>query len=174
VTTWDPHVSEVSSARCEAVRLHAGAHGSVVHCTVMRAPGLSGGNAQLGRAESKENWTGLRIAGPCAMSPFFYFILFSALFPNLNLNSNLNSSFYGSSPQIIFVRLGVLILNIFIYIYIIYIFISPLLFFLFLNPNFNLGFKPTSSNYYLIIFILIILFNAQTYKLQHDAFFSFV
>jgi hypothetical protein len=118
VTTWDPHVSEVSSARCEAVRLHAGAHGSVVHCTVMRAPGLSGGNAQLGRAESKENWTGLRIAGPCAMSPFFYFILFSALFPNLNLNSNLNSSFYGSSPQIIFVRLGVLILNIFIYIYI--------------------------------------------------------
>jgi hypothetical protein len=57
---------------------------------------------------------------------------------------------------------------------IIYIFISPLLFFLFLNPNFNLGFKPTSSNYYLIIFILIILFNAQTYKLQHDAFFSFV
>jgi hypothetical protein len=34
----------------------------------------------------------------------------------------------------------------------------------FQNPNFELGFNPTSSNYYLIIIILIILFNAQTYK----------
>jgi hypothetical protein len=41
----------------------------------------------------------------------------------------------------------------------------------FQNPNFNLGLTPTSSNYYLIIFILITLFNAQTYKLQHDAYF---
>ena len=32
----------------------------------------------------------------------------------------------------------------------------------------NLGFK-LSSNYYLIIIILVILFNAQTNKLQHDA-----
>jgi hypothetical protein len=34
----------------------------------------------------------------------------------------------------------------------------------FQNPNFNLGFYSTSSNYYLIIIIFIILFNAQTYK----------
>ena len=42
----------------------------------------------------------------------------------------------------------------YLFIYIIYIFIS-LLFFLFSNPNFNLGFNPTSSHYH-IIFILII------------------
>jgi hypothetical protein len=38
---------------------------------------------------------------------------------------------------------------------------------------FNLGFNSISSNYYLIIISIIILFNAQTYKLQHDAFFYF-
>jgi hypothetical protein len=76
---------------------------------------------------------------------FFYpfSILFSipfSLFPSLNLNSNL----YGSSLQLIFVNLVVLTLDIFIYIYIIYIFII-FLFFLFSNPNFNLGFNPTSD-----------------------------
>ena len=34
---------------------------------------------------------------------------------------------------------------------------------------FNLGFNSTSSNYYLIIINIIILFNAQT-KIQYDAF----
>jgi hypothetical protein len=49
------------------------------------------------------------------------------------------------------------------------------LFFLFFqNPIFKLGFNSTSSNYYFIIINIIILFNAQTYKLQHDAFLSFV
>jgi hypothetical protein len=70
--------------------------------------------------------------------------------------------------EIINTNFGDIFRYIYIYIYIIYIFIS-LLFFLFSNPNFNLGFNPTSSNYYLIIIILIILFNAQTYKLQQDA-----
>jgi hypothetical protein len=35
----------------------------------------------------------------------------------------------------------------------------------------SLGFNSTSRNYYIIIINLIILFNAQSYKLQHDAFF---
>jgi hypothetical protein len=48
-------------------------------------------------------------------------------------------------------------------IYFLYTFIS-FLFFLFPNLDFHLGFNPTSSNYYLITIILIILFNAQTYK----------
>jgi hypothetical protein len=72
------------------------------------------------------------------------------------------------------VKLEVLILGIFIYIYIYYLYFHNLYFlllsfFLFSNPNFYLWFNPTSSNYYLIIIILIILFNAQTYKLQQDA-----
>jgi hypothetical protein len=37
------------------------------------------------------------------------------------------------------------------------------------NPIFDLGFNSTSSNYYLIIINIIILFNAQT-KIQYDAF----
>ena len=39
----------------------------------------------------------------------------------------------------------------------------------FQNPIFDLGFNSTSSNYYLIIINIIILFNAQT-KIQYDAF----
>jgi hypothetical protein len=57
----------------------------------------------------------------------------------------------------------IIILFIFFYI------ISLLL--IFKNPRFNLGLNSTSSNYYLITINIIILFNAQTYKLQHDAFF---
>jgi hypothetical protein len=63
----------------------------------------------------------------------------------------------------------IIILFIYFFIYI----ISLLL--LFKNPRFNLGLNSTSSNYYLITINIIILFNAQTHKLQHDAFFlSFV
>jgi hypothetical protein len=57
-------------------------------------------------------------------------------------------------------------------IFILFIFLYPSSSSHFQNPNFNfLGFNSTSSNYYLIIINIIILFNAQTYKLQHDAFF---
>jgi hypothetical protein len=42
-------------------------------------------------------------------------------------------------------------------------------FFIFQNPIFDLGFNSTSSNYYLIIINIIILFNAHT-KIQYDAF----
>jgi hypothetical protein len=75
-------------------------------------------------------WAEFRYCRPGKPSPFL-FILFSALSPNLNLNSNLNSSFYGSSPQIIFVRLKILIFENFNFI--IYIFIS-FFFFSFSKP----------------------------------------
>jgi hypothetical protein len=73
------------------------------------------------------------------------------------------------------VKLGVLILDIylFIYIYIYCLYFHSLYLFLISNPNFNLGLTLTSSNYYLIFFILTILFNAQTYKLQYDAFYFY-
>jgi hypothetical protein len=58
--------------------------------------------------------------GPTAHSSLLYF--FFSLFPHLDLNSNLNSNFYGSSLQLIFVKLGVLILNIYLFIYILFIF----------------------------------------------------
>jgi hypothetical protein len=51
-------------------------------------------------------------------------------------------------------------LRIFIFLY---FYIIPLLL-IFKTLFSNLGFNQTSNNYYLIIFILIILFNAQTYK----------
>jgi hypothetical protein len=55
----------------------------------------------------------------------------------------------------LYCEIKVPILEIFLDTYVIYIFIS-FLFFLFSNPNFNLGFNPTSSDYYIIIIILII------------------
>jgi hypothetical protein len=53
-------------------------------------------------------------------------------------------------------KLGVLILDIFIYIYTIYIFIT-LLFFLFSNPNVHLGFNPTYSHSYIINILIIFI-----------------
>jgi hypothetical protein len=67
-----------------------------------------------------------------------------------------------------FVQLKVISLSIFIFF--IYFYIIPLLL-IFKTLFSNLGFNSTSSNYYIIIINLIILSNAQTYKLQHDAFF---
>jgi hypothetical protein len=70
-----------------------------------------------------------------------------------------------------FVQLKVISLRIFIFLY---FYVIPL-FLIFKTLFSNLGFNSTSSNYYIIIINLIILFNAQTYKLQHDALFlSFV
>jgi hypothetical protein len=66
-----------------------------------------------------------------------------------------------------FAQLKVISLRIFIFLY---FYIIPLLL-IFKTLFSNLGFNSTSSNYYIIIINLIILFNAQTYKLQHDAFF---
>jgi hypothetical protein len=64
----------------------------------------------------------------------FYFLLFSLFSPfrNLNLNSNLISSFCGSSLQFFVVKLEVLIWR-HLSIYIIYLFIS---FFLSFSPHF--------------------------------------
>jgi hypothetical protein len=70
-----------------------------------------------------------------------------------------------------FVQLKVISLRIFIFLY---FYVIPL-FLIFKTLFSHLGFNSTSSNYYIIIINLIILFNAQTYKLQHDALFlSFV
>jgi hypothetical protein len=69
----------------------------------------------------------------------------------------------GSSFTNYICAIKVLSLNTIIYIYYLYFpILSPSLIFKTLISN--LGFNSTSSNYYLIIFILIILFNAQSYK----------
>jgi hypothetical protein len=114
-------------------------------------------------APGKGGWTGFQGLGPLRPPPFFLYSFLSSLFPKLNLNSNLNSSCYGSSLQLIFVKLRVLILDIFIYIYYLYFslhFSSSH----FQNPNFNLGFNPTVRIIILLLLYLLFLFNAQTYK----------
>jgi hypothetical protein len=117
-----------------------------------------------GCTESKENWAGLRVVGPCAMSPLslflFYFLHYFKFEFELKLKFLL---LWLITPNYICEIRGINYEHIYLHIYYLYFHI-PLLFFLFLNPNFNFGFKPTSSNYYLIIFVHIILFNAQTYK----------
>jgi hypothetical protein len=71
---------------------------------------------------------------------FSFFIYFSlSLFPSLNLNSNL----YGSTLKLIFVKLGVLILDIFIYTLFIFsksfsLYFSSLPFFSFFQTQFQL------------------------------------
>jgi len=60
-------------------------------------------------------------------------------------------------------QLEILSLKIFIYTFYLYFHISSL-FLIFKTLISNLGFNQASNNYYLIIFILIVLFNAQTYK----------
>jgi hypothetical protein len=131
----------------------------------------AGGAHESGRLRARLNrtwaarcislwWAEFGYSSP-SKSSLFLLILFSTLSPNLNLNSNLNSSFYGSSPQIIFMRLNIPIFeNLILLSIFLYHFSSPH----FQNPIFNLGFNSTSSNYYSIIFILSILFNAQTYR----------
>jgi hypothetical protein len=61
--------------------------------------------------------------------------------------------------------------NVFMYIFIPYVLCGISFLFIFKTLFSNLGFDSTSSIYYLITINIIILFNAQTYKLQHDAFF---
>ena len=61
--------------------------------------------------------------------------------------------------------------NVFMYIFIPYVLCGISFLFIFKTLFSNLGFDLTSSIYYLITINIIILFNAQTYKLQHDAFF---
>jgi hypothetical protein len=83
---------------------------------------------------------------------FSFFYPFSFLFSNVEFKfkscANLLSNYIFKSK--------VPILEIFLDIYVIYIFISfPFL--LFSNPNFNLGFNPTSSHYYIIIILIIFI-----------------
>jgi hypothetical protein len=69
----------------------------------------------------------------------------------LKLKVDLNHTFYGW-------------VYIFINFVLYFMMFLLFLFFFFQNPISNLGFNSTSSNYYSIIFILTILFNAQTYR----------
>jgi hypothetical protein len=69
---------------------------------------------------------------------------------------DLNSNFYAQFVHKLYCEIKVPILEIFLDTYVIYIFIS-FLFFLFSNPNFNLGFNPTSSHYYIIIILIIFI-----------------
>jgi hypothetical protein len=64
--------------------------------------------------------------------------------------------------------------NIFMCIFIPYVLCGISFLFIFKTLFSNLGFNSNSSNYYLIIINIIILFNAQTYKLQHDAIFFII
>jgi hypothetical protein len=124
-----------------------------------------------GLARGGVRWARMEVRGP--FSWFCFIILFSIPFPFSIfsiINSNLSSNFVTHHLYTIFVQLKVLSLNIIIYIYII-IFSYPFSFPYFQNPNFKLGFNLTSSIYYLIIISLIVLFNAQTYKLQQDALY---
>jgi hypothetical protein len=73
-----------------------------------------------------------------------------------------------------FVKLGVLILNIFIYIYIIYIFHIISLLLISKNPNFNLGFTPTFRSIILLSSSLLFYLMHKHIKLQHDAIFFII
>jgi hypothetical protein len=83
---------------------------------------------------------------PAQVSILDFFPIFLFSISKFNLNSNLISNLVTHHSQIIFVQLEILILEIFIDIYYLYLYIhcffSFLSFFLFSNPNFNLGFNP--------------------------------
>jgi hypothetical protein len=75
------------------------------------------GTKWAGARETK--WDGPNGVEP-AQFPIFAFSFLIFLFPNFNLDTNLNSNFCGSPLQIIFVKLEVIILEMFIYILFIY------------------------------------------------------
>jgi hypothetical protein len=144
---WVPQARQRDAVRAREVPLSSGPRNPVKDLSSARgragqwAPGVGAAARRWAAREYTRRWAKMVVVGPWSLYPFS--ILFSipfSLSPSLNLNSNL----YGSSLQLIFVNLWVLTLDIFIYIYIIYIFII-FLFFLFSNPNFNLGFNPTSD-----------------------------
>jgi hypothetical protein len=107
-----------------------------------------------------ESWAAFRIR-PNTAACDFYFFSFSFSFSsylNLNLNFNSNSNLVAPHLLTLFAQLKILSLKIFIYIFI------SLLFSLFSNPNFHLGFNPTIRIIISLLLYLLFLFNAQTYK----------
>jgi hypothetical protein len=141
------------------------ARGSLTRGVPSSAPGV----ADPGAWKRGERMGRFGEFGPIRISSFFLFFYF---YPNFNLNSNfkfkpcaeLVLEFYCELRKYQFGTFMKFVL------FIIIIFIYLLL--LILKTLFSsLGFNSTSRNYYIIIINLIILFNAQTYKLQHDALY---
>jgi hypothetical protein len=128
----------------------------------------------LGHASEISWWARSETGGPFRLV-FVLFFSFSIPFSsylNLNLNLNLNSIFCDSSFSNYICAIKI---NKFenIYSNVLFMFSYPFSFPHFPNPNFKLGFNPTSSIYYLIIIILIVLFNAQTHKTPTICTFSY-
>ena len=104
--------------------------------------------------------------GPIRIPSLFFSFYF---YPNFNLNSNfkfkpcaeLVLEFYCELRKYQFGTFMKFVLYFFIYF----------LLLIFKTLFSSLGFNSTSRNDYIIIINLIILFNAQSYKLQHDALF---
>jgi hypothetical protein len=128
----------------------------------------------LGRAEARRGGLRGRWNGPTVVfwpkqrfSHFFPFSFFY-FYPNFNLNSNfkfkpcaeLVLEFYCELRKYQF---GTFMKFVLYFIY--------FLLLIFKSLFSSLGFNSTSRNYYIIIINLIMLFNAQTYKLQHDALY---
>jgi hypothetical protein len=91
---------------------------------------------------------------------FFLFLIFPFLYFQIHFEFKLKFNFMGHHLQIIFVKLEVLILEIFLYIYYLYfcilsLFSSPSFFLFSKTLILNLGFNSTSKNYYLIIITLL-------------------
>jgi hypothetical protein len=123
---------------------------------VERGDGPCRRNSEVGRK---------RAVSPVRLVLFYSFLFYSFSFLFSNLEFKFKSCvqfFLNLYCEIINTNFGV-----FLGIYIIYfsmsfslsLFLSLLSFSYFQNPNFHLGFNPTSSDYYLIILV-----NAQTYK----------
>jgi hypothetical protein len=96
----------------------------------------------------------------------FLFYSFSFLFSNLEFKFKSCVQFFlNLYCEIINTNFGGILGIYIIYIFMLFsLFLSLFFFFIFKTLISNLGFNSTSSNYCLIIIILIILFNAQTYK----------
>jgi hypothetical protein len=99
--------------------LPSGAQLAVGHARVEGKLGRTDGCGTKWASAREMKWDGPNGVEP-AEFPILAFSFLIFLFPNFNLDSNLNSNFCGSSLQIIFVKLEVIILEIFIYIVFIY------------------------------------------------------
>jgi hypothetical protein len=128
------------------------------------AEAWAGARGEMGR------WAELGLRRPEGVLTFFFFSLFFSLFlfkfRFLFLLLDFKSKFEFQSWILYLYQMCQFTFgdekNIFMYLFIPYV-LCDISFLLFSKPSFsNLGFNSTSSNYYLIIINIIILFNAQT------------
>ena len=112
----------------------------------------------------KRWWAKIRGSGPGKV----FIIFFSAFFLlNLNLNLVFNPCAHLLSNHILEYEIQIFGIYLHYFLYFHNISLLPL------NPIFQCGFNQASNNYYLIIFILMVLFNAQHIKLQQMHFFLY-